>query len=431
MTHKLKRTLGFWQTTLYGVGIILGAGIYALIGVGAGVAQNAIWLSFVLAAFLAFFTGLSYAELSSMYPRDAAEYVYTKHAFGNTTLSFVVQWIMVFTVIVSTSTVALGFAGYFSHVFGGSLPFIAAGLIIILSVINYIGMKGSSAFNVVSTIIETAGLVIVAIAGIFFIGKSNIDYFALPSTGFSAVISGTALIFFAYIGFEEMVNFSEETKSAARIIPKALITALTISTVLYIIVALSAVSIVGWERLAASKAPLTEVVSSVYPKAAGMFSFIALFATANTVLAMLIVGSRMLYGLSCQGSIPAVCSTIGKRGTPLVSISIVLVLSVFMLFFSGIKTVALLTDVGIFVVYIFVNASLIWLRYTRPNAKRAFRAPLSIGKLPLLAVFGFVSSSFMLFYFEPRLLLYELVVAGTGLVFYKIFTTVNHSRVSS
>lgn len=134
---KLKRDLGLFEVTLYGTGIILGAGICALIGVGAGLAGNMLWASFVLAAVIASFTGLSYAELSSMFPREAAEYVYTKKAFRSSAFSFIVEWVMIVAAVISVSTVSLGFAGYFTYLFGGSVSASAAGLIAVLSFLNF------------------------------------------------------------------------------------------------------------------------------------------------------------------------------------------------------------------------------------------------------------------------------------------------------
>ena len=163
--YSLKKEIGLFEATLYGIGIILGAGIYALIGAGAGVAGNALWISFIIAAIVAAFSGFSYAELSSMYPKEAAEFVYTKKAFNKNIVSFVVEWIMLFTITVSATTVALGFAGYFSSLFGGNILFIAALLIIGLSILNYFGLKESARYNTVSTIIEVAGLLIVILAG--------------------------------------------------------------------------------------------------------------------------------------------------------------------------------------------------------------------------------------------------------------------------
>lgn len=420
--YRLKKELSLFTLTLYGVGIILGAGIYALIGVGAGVAGNAIWMSFVLAALLAFFTGFSYAELSSLFSKDAAEYVYTKKAFNRPKFSFIVQWIMLFVTIITASTVSLGFAGYFTTLFGSPPTVAAVGLIVFLSIINYVGMKESTRFNIFSTLVETAGLVIIAIMGLMFIGKSSIDYFAMPAGGLSTIIAGTGVIFFAYLGFEEMVNFSEETKNAHKIVPKAIVLALIISTILYILVSISAVTIVGAEALATSKAPLTTVVEKVVPQAGFAFSLIALFATANTVLIALIVASRMLYGLSSNSTIPKAFGTIGKKNTPYASVLLVMVVSAGILALSNIKTIAQLTDLGIFLVYTFVNLALIKLRYSMPNAKRRFRTPLNIGKFPVLPLLGIVTSIGVIIHFESVLLLYELVIILAGFLVYEAYS---------
>lgn len=427
MKQKLKKELTLFTATLYGIGIILGAGIYVLIGLGAEVAGNAIWLSFVIAALIASFTGLSYAELAGMFPKTAAEYVYTKHAFNKNYISFIVQWIMIFTLIVSASTVAMGFGGYFSFLFGIEPAIAAAGLIIALSAINYTGIKESASFNVFSTLVEMSGLLIVIVLGLFFIGRVEIDYFSSP-LGLQGILSATAIIFFAYIGFEELVNLSEETKKARSIIPKALVLSLGVSTLLYILVSLSSVSIIGSEALAKSKAPMTDVISSVIPQASIIMSLIALFATANTVLIMLIVASRIFYGLSRNNTFPSVLGRLGKRKTPYVSVFIVMLLSIGCLLIGGIKTIAMLTDAGLFIVYIFVNASLIWLRYKKPTAKRTFKSPINIGKFPVLAMLGIVSSGIMLLQFEATLLLYEVIVAVIGLVFYKAFTNASKIR---
>jgi len=422
---KLKRSLSLFEATLYGVGIILGAGIYVLLGAGAGIAGNAIWISFIIAAIIAAFTGLSYAELSSRYPKDAAEYVYTKKAFKKPTLAFLIEWVMVFTVIVSGATVSLGFAGYFSYLFGGSPLIIATVLILVLSLINYRGIKESSKFNIVSTLIETSGLIFIVVIGIFFIGKGDVDYFYSPQ-GTIGILSATTLIFFAFLGFEELVNMSEETKQSRKIMPRALILSLTISTILYILVALSAVSVVGWEALATSKAPLTEVVAKTVPQATIAMSVIALFATANTALIIFIVASRMLYGLSFNHSLPGSLKKIGNRGTPYVSVFIVMFFGLSALLIGGIKTIALLTDVGIFLVYVFVNLSLIIVRWREKKARPTFKAPLNIGWFPLTALLGLLTSLFILFYFEPILLLYEGIVIIIGFAIYKV---INHKSL--
>jgi len=423
--YKLKRSIGLFQATLYGIGIILGAGIYALIGAGAGIAGNALWLSFLIAAFIASLTGLSYAELASMYPKEAAEYVYTKKAFNRKTLSFVVGWVMLVVGVVSAATVALGFGGYFSYMIGGPPILIAGVLIVLLSFLNYWGMKESAEFNVVSTVAEVAGLIIIIALGMYFFGTSGIseNFLEVPETvGAAGILSATALIFFAFIGFEQVANISEETKDAKKVIPKALIISIVVTTIIYILVTVSAIGILGWESLSQSKAPLTEVVGRLLGSDASLFmTILALFATSNTVLVLLIVTSRILYGISCQHSLPKVCKKIGKRGTPYIAISLVMVFSILSLFIGGIATVALLTTIGTFIAYLFVNLSLIWLRFKKPRARRPFKAPLNIGRFPVLAFLGVIVCGAMMFYFEPSLLLFELIVVLVGIGIYKIF----------
>lgn len=394
--YRLKRELSLFQVTVYGVGIILGAGVYALLGTGAGFAGNMLWLSFILGAVIACFTGLSYAELSSSYPKEAAEYVYTKKAFNKKSLSLFVGLVMIFAGVVSAATVALGFGNYFSYLFGGAPVLVAGGLILLLSFLNYHGIKESARFNEIATFIEILGLFLVIAVGLFFIGKSDINYFAAPD-GINGVIIAVAVIFFAYIGFEEVANISEEVKNPTKTIPKALILSIAISTILYILVAVSSISILGWEKLSQSNAPLSDVIGGAIPNANILMAVIALFATSNTVLVILIVTSRIFYGISCNHSLPRQLSRVGKRGTPYISVFLVMMLSLASLLIGGIETIAILTVFGIFIVYLFVNLSVIKLRYSN-SRKRKFRMPVNIGRFPVLALLGALFSLFMLYF---------------------------------
>ncbi len=424
-TYKLKRSLGLLELTFYGIGIILGAGIYAILGHGAGVAQGGLWISFIIAAIIGSFTGLTYAELASRYPKDAAEYNYTKKAFNRKYLAFIVAWIMVFVGIVSAATVSLGFAGYFAVLFGSPIVLVAVALILLLSLLSWIGIKESARFNILSTLIEMGGLVIVILIGISIAGSQGIstDVLKMPETGFAGIFAAVGLIFFAYIGFEDMANMAEEVKNPKKTIPKALVISITITTILYILVSIFAVSSVGWETLSKSDAPLTTIAEKgLGQNGVILMSVIALFATANTVLIILIVVSRILYGLSCQRVLSKKCSVVGNRGTPHFSILLVCIVTIGFALIGNIKTVASLTDVGIFIVYIAINASLIKIRLSEKKAsKKHFRSPVNIGRFPLLALFGLLSAGFMLFYFEPLLLAGVLIVIAAGLCVYKVF----------
>ena len=194
---KLKRSLSLLDVTVCGVGIILGAGIYALIGVASGYAGNTLWLSFVLAAVMSIFTGLSYAELSSIFKSDSTEYEYTKKVF-NKTIATLIGILVVFTGIFAAATVSIGFANYLNAMTGLSVLFIAISLIILLSLVNFLGIKFSMTMTWISTVVELIGLLIIIILGINHIGSTNLLAF---ENGFSGVLKATALVFFAFIGF--------------------------------------------------------------------------------------------------------------------------------------------------------------------------------------------------------------------------------------
>jgi len=414
---KLKRELSLSDAVFSGMGIILGAGIYSLISGAAGLTGNSIWLSFLIAAFVASLTGLSYAELSTIFPKSAAEYSYVKNAFNNN-LGFFVGWLELFADVVAISTVALAFGGYFSSLFGGHMIIISVLLILAVSFVNFLGIKESSKMNVLLTIIEILGLFIIIFLGINHIGTVN--YLELPN-GMSGLFKAVGIVFFAYLGFEEIVNIAEEVKNPKKNLPKAIIICIVVSTIIYVLVALSVVSIANWKDLANSSAPLSYVTSKVLGTPGYvLMSFIALFATANTVLLFLLVGSRMLYGMSKGGSLPRIFSKVhNKTKTSFVSIFTVMILSILFVMIGNIITVASLVDFAVFLIFVFVNLSLIILRYKKPDLKRRFRVPLNIGKFPLISFFGLIFSFFMLFHFNFNTF---LIVIGVSLVGFGVRT---------
>jgi len=299
MGRELRRKIGLSSLTSYGVGMILGAGIYALIGSAAGVAGNSVWMSFLLGALISSFTGLSYAELSSMIPKAAAEYYYAKEAFRSNLVPFLIGWIIIFTEAVATSTVALGFGGYFNGLFGAPMVLTSLILIILLSLLNFLGIEESSRLNIIFTIIEASGLLLILIIGIPYLGK--VDYFE-ASQGLQGILKASTLIFFAYLGFEDIVNLAEESKNPERNIPKALILSIIMTALLYVLVAVATVSLADWQELGSSTSPLAYAASRSLGQSAFLsMSAIALFATSNTVLILLIVTSRMIYGMAKDG----------------------------------------------------------------------------------------------------------------------------------
>lgn len=412
---KLKRELGLFEVTIAGVGVILGAGIYALIGQAAGLAGNSVWISFCLSALIAFFTGLSYAELSSMYPKASAEYEYTANAFGKH-LAFIIGWLIILSGIVAASTVALGFAGYFNVLFDVPIHFSAFTLIILMSFIIFYGIKESAWIAIVFTVIEAGGLIFIFLIGIPFLG--NVDYFDMPN-GIEGIFEASALIFFAYIGFEGIVKFSEETKEPEKNIPKALILAIFISIILYVLVAFSSVSVVGWEKLSESDAPFSLVaLTAMGGDAFFLLTIIALFATANTVLLLLLSASRMTYGMADSFSLPNIFAHLHpSRKTPWVAILTIMVLSILFLFSGNISFLANVTNFTLFLTFIVINAAIIILRYKAPDEIRPFRIPIRIGKFPLIPLIGMGFCIFMLLQLEMEILVTGLVLTFAGVVF--------------
>lgn len=399
---ELERDLGLFQITLAGVGIILGAGIYALIGAAAGIAGNAVWISFLISAVVALFTGLSYAELSSMFKGDAAEFDYIKSAL-NRKIGFILSLAMIFGGIISAAAVALGFAGYFINLVPMNLVIAAACLILLMGIINIIGIKEVSWFNTIAVIAEVAGLLIIIAFGISHFG--DVSYFELPN-GFEGVFRSAALVFFAFLGFESIVKLREETKDPEKTVPKAVIYSILITSVIYVLVAVSAVSVIGWEKLSSSSAPLAAVAQAVFGNSAFLLlAVLALFSTSNTVLIIMTTTSRQIYGIAKEHSLPRILSYINpKTSTPVAAIIITLAIALVFALIGDISIVANITNFFIFLTFAAVNLSLIILRYKHGKMHRGFRCPINIGNFSVVALVGMLTSLGMIVFVALNLI---------------------------
>ena len=417
----LCRHLGLFEVTMAGVGIILGAGIYALVGKAAGIAGNAVWLSFLLSAVIATVSGLCYAELASMFPKSGAEYVYIEETFSRT-LAFSIGWLMLAIGVFAAAAVAMGFGGYFSVLFGIDSTLAALALVVLMSLVVFMGVKTSTWIAIFLTIVSAIGLFIVIAVGIPYFG--SVDYTTL-TYGWNGVVSAAALIFFAFIGFESIVRLSEETAAPTKTIPRALFLAIGITTILYVLVAISAVSVLGYEALAASEAPLAEVAAIGFgPSAFLVSSVIALFATSSTVLLVILATSRLAYGMADEKSLPKIFKYVSKRtSTPSVSIFILMVLTMFFIVLKDISFAAAITDYAIFITFFVVDASVIVLRYKKSEIKRMFKVPCNIGKFPVLPVVGMGLIVWLMTGLTLKVLYWGTVLFAIGLIighFYEV-----------
>jgi len=416
---ELKRRMGLFQLTMYGVGLILGAGIYVLIGEAAGFAGNSVWMAFVLGTIVALFAGFSYAELSSLFPKAAAEYVFIKNAFKNNFFAFVIGWLTAITSIITAATVALGFGGYFAEFLDIPIIISAIGLLGILSVVNFVGIRESSWTNTIFTIIEAAGLILIIVIGFTISNPEPVDYIDSP-TGFSGIAIAFVLIFFAFIGFEDMANVAEEVKKPRKTLPRAIILSVLISGILYILVSLAVVRVVPWEELANSGAPMAFAAErGLGAEAHILLSAIALFAITNTVLITLVAGSRIFYGMAKEKVFPPILEKIHfKTKTPWIAVFVIMVTATAFTFFGDIVVVANITVFAIVITFGAVNLAVIVLRYTEPEIERKFKVPINIGKFPILPLFGLGISVYMAFQFEIEVILVGLGIIGVGVVFY-------------
>lgn len=434
---KLKRKVSLFGVTVYGVGNVLGAGIYALIGEVVGITGNLSWLAFILASITGGLTGLSYAELSAMFPKSAAEFVYAEQAFKKRTLSFSLGWIIIFSGILSAATVALAFGRYLSGLIGNSSLFLvisfAVLLVAVLSAINLVGIKTSTRMNIIFTLIEASGLIIIIIIGIPYFGK--VDYFSLPpASTFTAVLSAVALIFFAYIGFEDIANIAEEVKDPQKNLPKAIIYSIIITTVIYCLTAISVVSILDYNIIASSEAPLDSVATAALGPVGGIImSSIALFATANTVLIMMIVTSRMIYGMARDKALPKGLRKISPEfKTPTIAVVVTMCFTIVPILFGDITFIAEATVFGVLITFIMVNISLIVLRKTKPDMERPFKLKPSFGWVPIVALLGALICIALLFTFNWVVILIQVIIVLCGLIiFYSMKSKIETKSKSS
>ncbi|MGH7343384.1 MAG: APC family permease [Candidatus Rokuibacteriota bacterium] len=360
--------MSVWQVSIAGIGVILGAGVYALIGPASAQAGNALWLSFLLAGVTAGLTAYAYARLARLAPRNSPEFQYTALAFGPR-LGFVAGALMLVADVLAAAAVTIGFGGYLRHLAGTPVTANALGLIVVLGLILCSRVERSMAVAIVLTSLEALGLVFVIVVGVPF--WAGTDYLAMPH-GLTGVSGAAALIFFAYLGFDELGNFAEEMRRPERDLPRALFVAMAATTAIYILVAFSAVAVVDVARLGASDAPLALVAGKVLGGRADTgLTILALAATANTVLLLLAAAARSIYGMAAAGVLPRRLAHVGRRtAIPVTSTLLVLALLAVLVAIGTLKQVAAMTDAVVLVAFLIVNASLLRLATRRATPAR-------------------------------------------------------------
>ena len=393
---KLKRTLGFWDILMFGVGGIVGAGIYAIIGQAAGLSGNMLWLRFAIAAIVALLPGLSYAEFVSRFPDAGGSFEYIKQGIGEKTALFL-SIFMTFTGIVAPAAIAISFAEYLSRLIELPNWIAIIGIVILMALFNIIGSKYSSYFNTVATVITLAGLGIVI--GFSVPDWGSVAFFEMGEQGMTGILAGSALIFFSYVGFEDLVKIAEETKDPKKVMPKGVLFSGLIVLVLYVLIAISAVSTFDAGELAQKDGPLAAVIKSQWGAIGGtILVIVALFATSKTILSNILGTSRLLYDVARDSEISWLKKFTTLKGigenTPNYAILAIAIVTIGFGLIGNLKIVASISNIFVFTVFGMVNIAL--LRYRIKNRgkkkeKRVFRIPLNVNNIPIPTVLALLT----------------------------------------
>ena len=396
---QLRRSLTLPMLILYGLGTTIGGGIYALVGKVAARAGMLAPLSFVAAALLSAFTALAFAELSSRYPKSAGEAVYVQEAFNKKRLTVFIGIMVVFNGCISAAALANGFVGYL-QVFVAIPDWVA--IIAVTAALGLLAIWGigqSVTTAAVITLVEIGGLLL-----IIWVTRSDLATFparlnefnpGLNSTMWLGILSGSFLAFYAFIGFEDMVNVAEEVVDVEKNLPLAIIITLALTTLIYFFVTLAAVLSVAPDQLGQQSAPLTYIYASKTGSDATLISLISIFAIVNGGLIQMIMASRVLYGMSRQSLIPAALNFMAdinpRTQTPIKATLLVMLLVSVLALSYAIESLAQTTSLMILVIAVVVNAALLEIKLNadKHSETKGIRVSLAVPITGLIISFGF------------------------------------------
>ncbi|WEJ61784.1 APC family permease [Thiomicrorhabdus lithotrophica] len=391
----LKRTLSLPQMILYGLGTTIGAGIYALVGELAGISGYLAPAAFLFAALLAGLTALSFAELSCRYPRAAGAALYTQQGFHSHKLTIIVGLLVITAGLVSSAALINGFSGYLNHIttLDRSTSIIIVSLFLIG--IAVYGIAESIFLASLITVIEVGGLVWIIFVGhdalnqLPEIGSYMIPDFTLAS--FGVIFAGALLAFYAFIGFEDMVDVAEEVENVKRNLPLAILFTLGITTLLYMLIMVIAVASMPPEELAQSKAPLATLFTFHTGQPATIISMIGMLAIINGSLIQIIMASRVIYGLSSRHQLPAVLSYVNpKTQTPIIATVLAGLVVLLLALIGHLSTLAEITSFIMLMVFSLVNLALWRIKRHEPDPEDCIIFPQWISLLAFLVSSGFV-----------------------------------------
>jgi APA family basic amino acid/polyamine antiporter len=466
--HQLRRELSVLDLVVFGVGVIIGTGIFVLTGKAAGVqAGPAVALSFVVAAIVCGLAALCYAEFASTVPVAGSAYTFSYATIGEL-LAWIIGWDLILELALGASTVAVGWSNYFATVMetiGITLPkwtysenpsltqpnLVAALIVLILTAVICLGIKVSARINAIVVAIKVAIVLFVIIAGLFYIKASNYSPFIPPSgspaakgakptpslladLGFSSgsfgvagIFTGAALVFFAFIGFDIVATAAEETRNPQRDLPRGIIGSLAVCTFLYVAVSLVVTGMVKYNQLSIA-APLAEAFRSVGRPGFATVISVGALAGLTTVMMILLIGqSRVFFAMSRDRLLPPVFSQVSPRtGTPIrVSVTTGIAVAIIAAFVP-LTTLAELVNIGTLFAFVLVAIGVLILRRTRPDLPRAFKTPF----VPVLPVVSVLASFYLMLNLPAETWARFVIWMVLGFVVYFLYSR-SHSRLAT
>lgn len=393
-TPVLKRTLGLPLLVLYGLGVTVGAGIYVLVGSAAGRAGVHAPIAFLVAAVVMAFTAASFAELAVRFPVSAGEAAYVAAGLRSDRLALVVGLLVIAAGVISAAAISQGAAGYIGVLVPASPVVLVTAVVLGMGTIAAGGIAQAVGLAAIMTLIEIGGLLVIVGAGFWQQPQLLADLpLAVEGLGTAApwpgIMAASLLAFFAFVGFEGMVNVAEEVKHPSRTLPLAILITLTISTALYVLVVWVIIRAVPPAELAASAAPLSLAYERLTGASPVLISLIAIIATINGVIVQMIMASRVVYGLACQGNLPSALGRVSSiTHTPLAATALVVAITLALAVAFPINRLAEMTSRTMLVIFAFVNLALFALKWRGDIAPPTIDMPIAVPILGFLTCLG-------------------------------------------
>ncbi len=390
----LARNLSLTMLVLYGLGVTIGAGIYVLIGAAGARAGSNAPIAFLIAAAIMGLSGASFAELASRLPVSAGEAAYVEAGLGSRRIGFATGLLVVVAALISSAAIAQGAAGYIGQFIGLPGVVLTVAVIILTGVVAAWGISEAVWAAAVMTVIELAGLLVVIVAGLWqdpaILARAPEAFVGLGSaSAWSGIFGATMLAFFAFIGFEAMVNVAEEVEEPARTLPLAIAITLVVATALYILVVWVANHAVPRAELAASPAPLSLVFERLTGASPTLINLIAILATVNGVIVQTVMASRVLYGMSRQGTLPPALGEVhAVTHTPLKATAMAVLLTLIAAVALPLEALADLTTQAMLVVFALVNLALLAMKRRGEVATGGVSVPIWVPAAGFLSCIG-------------------------------------------